>query len=115
MYNWELACRYCAMCNVPGEDCGAPLEKNMKLWRMVKTGLIVCPWFKPLSGERMGNVVYLVDNNSNPVSSRNPVVVKELKKLGYRECSFGEWRAAEMAQNIKKKEAKQAKVQVKAK
>ena len=62
----------------------------------------------------MGNVVYLVDNNSNP-PSRNPVVVKELKKLGYRECSFGEWRAAEMAQNTKKKEAKQAKVQVKAK
>jgi hypothetical protein len=104
MYDWRLACNYCSMCNVPGDDCGAPLEKDMKIWRMVEAGLIICPWFKPLPGERVGKAVYLVDGDSNPASSRNPVIVKELKKLGYRECSFNEWRAAEMAQSVRKKE-----------
>ncbi len=107
-YDWRLACRYCSECDTPEEDCGAPIEKHMDKWQAVTAGLIICPWFKPLVGKRKGKLVHMINNDNTPISSQNPVIVAELKKLGYRECTFGQWRAADMAQSAKKKEARWA-------
>lgn len=101
MTSWQSVCEWCSRCDAPGEDCSAPLEKNMKKWLMVADGLIVCPWFMPFVGERVGRQVYMVNSDNAPASSRNPVIVNELRKLGYRECSFGEWRSAEITRRTR--------------